>query len=171
VGVRHYDRDSTMKIGVVTGDYELGETAKVHQHRRRVGWEQIGLSRTIFSQAALYEVGSFLTVFRVREHAAEFLAAISQEAKSLEQTNEIVEKTAPDVEAEVIQEPRASRIERHTRDFVKETLYEDLTPRDFEEFIADLLKSLGYQARVTQYSQDGGIDVIAHRHLLGVEPP
>ena len=169
--VAPYKPDSTINIGVVTGDYEFHETAEVHQHRRRVRWEQVGLSRTIFSQAALYEIGSFLTVFRVREHASEFLAAISQETESIEQTSEIVEKTAPDVEDETIQEPRASRIERHTRDFVKETLYEDLTPRDFEEFIADLLKSLGYQARVTQYSQDGGIDVIAHRDLLGVEPP
>lgn len=169
--VAPYKPDSTINIGVVIGDYEFDETAEVHQHRRRVRWEQIGLSRTIFTQAALYEVGSFLTVFRVREHASEFLAAISPEAESMAQTSEIVERSASVVEDDAIQEPRASRIERHTRDFVKETLYDELTPRDFEEFVADLLKSLGYQARVTQYSQDGGIDVIAHRDLLGVEPP
>jgi restriction system protein len=171
VVVAPYKPDSTINIGVVTGDYEYVETAQTHRHRRSVRWEQIGLSRTIFTQAALYEVGSFLTVFRVREHAAEFLAAISREADTLEQTSEIVEKSAPAAEEDVIQEPRASRIERHTRDFVKHVLYEDITHREFEEFIADLLKSLGYQARVTQYSQDGGVDVIAHRDLLGVEPP
>ena len=163
--------DSTINIGVVTGDYEFIETAEVHPHRRRIRWEKIGLSRTIFTQAALYEVGSFLTVFRVREHASEFLAAISQEAETIEQTSAMVEESADLIEDDVVQEPRASRIERHTRDFVIEKLYGELTPRDFEEFIADLLKSLGYQARVTQYSQDGGIDVIAHRDLLGLEPP
>lgn len=30
---------------------------------------------------------------------------------------------------------------------------------------------MGYQARVTPYSQDGGTDVIAHTDALGIEPP
>lgn len=37
--------------------------------------------------------------------------------------------------------------------------------------MADLLRAMGYQARPTQFSQDGGVDVIAHRDPLGVEPP
>lgn len=34
-----------------------------------------------------------------------------------------------------------------------------------------MLGVIGYQARVTQYSQDGGVDVIAHKDPLGIEPP
>jgi restriction system protein len=68
-------------------------------------------------------------------------------------------------------EPRASRIDRHTRDFVLNALHRQISHADFEEFTAVLLRALGYQARVTAYSQDGGIDVIAHRDPLGVEPP
>jgi len=30
---------------------------------------------------------------------------------------------------------------------------------------------MGYQARVTQFSGDGGVDVVAHRDPLGIEPP
>ena len=30
---------------------------------------------------------------------------------------------------------------------------------------------MGYHARVTQFSGDGGVDVIAHRDELGFEPP
>ena len=30
---------------------------------------------------------------------------------------------------------------------------------------------MGYESRVTRYVGDGGVDVIAHRDLLGVEPP
>lgn len=33
------------------------------------------------------------------------------------------------------------------------------------------MKALGYEARVTQRSSDGNVDVIAHRDPLGVEPP
>lgn len=168
--VAPYKPDSTINIGVVTGEYEF-VTAEAHRHRRRVEWKQVGLSRTTFTQAALYEIGSMLTVFRVQEHASEFLAAISEGVAMPEQTIRVVEQSAPSVEEEAALEPRASRIERHTRDFVKEALLEDISHREFEEFIADLLKSLGYQARVTEYSQDGGVDVIAHRDLLGIEPP
>ena len=52
-----------------------------------------------------------------------------------------------------------------------EALKSDLSHREFEEFTADLLRAMGYEARVTQYSQDGGVDIIAHRDPLGVEPP
>nr|WP_301335760.1 restriction endonuclease [Corynebacterium glutamicum] len=41
--------------------------------------------------------------------------------------------------------------------------------RDFEELSADLLRAIGYQARLTQYSQDGGVNVIAHKDALGIE--
>ena len=34
-----------------------------------------------------------------------------------------------------------------------------------------MLQAIGYQARITAYSQDGGVDVIAYRDPLGVEPP
>lgn len=170
--VAPYKPDSTINIGLVTGDYEFAATEETHRHRRKVDWKKIGLSRTIFTQPALYEVGSFLTVFRIRKHTQEFLAALSTQAESTEEVTEIVEKAAVTrLDEEIADEPRASRIERHTRDFVMEALHEKLTHRQFEEFTADLLRTLGYQARVTQYSQDGGVDVIAHSDLLGIEPP
>lgn len=170
--VAPYKPDSTINIGVVTGDYEFIASEETHRHRRKVDWKKIGLSRTIFTQPALYEVGSFLTVFRIRKHTQEFLAALSTQAESTEEVTEIVEKAAVTRhDEEIADEPRASRIERHTRDFVMEALHEKMTHRQFEEFTADLLRTLGYQARVTQYSQDGGVDVIAHRDLLGIEPP
>lgn len=170
--VAPYKPDSTINIGVVTGDYEFLSAAETHRHRRKVDWKKIGLSRTIFTQPALYELGAFLTVFRIRKNTKEFLAALSTQAQSTEEVTEIVEKAAVTRREEGISdEPRASRIERHTRDFVMEALHEKLTHRQFEEFTADLLRALGYQARVTPYSQDGGVDVIAHRDLLGLEPP
>lgn len=35
-----------------------------------------------------------------------------------------------------------------------------INPRHFEEVVASVFKDMGYQARVTGYSNDGGIDVI-----------
>lgn len=164
--------NSTINIGQIVGDYEYHTDADVHKHRRSVRWIRPQLPRTTFSQSALYEVGSFLTVFRLRKHVSEFRAALEAKTDEVEQVETIVEETAEQpAEDDSIDEPRASRIERHTRDYILETLHKGLTHQDFEEFTADLLRALGYQARVTQYQQDGGVDVIAHKDPLGVEPP
>lgn len=167
-----YKRDSTINIGVVSGLYEFVADAPTHRHRRPVTWKKIGLPRTVFSQPALYEIGSFLTVFGIRKHDGEFRAALASADTSVEAVSLVVEVAAETTSAdESTDEPRASRIERHTRDFVLEKLHKGLSHQKFEEFTADLLRALGYQARVTSYTQDGGVDVIAHRDPLGVEPP
>jgi len=171
VVVAPYRPDSTINIGIITGDYEYVPDAETHRNRRRIDWKRTGLSRTVFTQPALYELGAFLTVFRIRKHSGEFQAALDA-ADSIEEITRVVAAVAsatPD--EETADEPRASRIERHTRDFVLDNLHRNLSHEEFEEFTADLLRALGYQARVTAYSQDGGVDVIAHRDALGVEPP
>lgn len=170
--VAPYKPDSTINIGVVTGGYFFDESAPTHRHRRRVQWRRTALPRTIFTQSALYEIGSVLTVFRIRNHEGEFPAALQSTAGSVDEVAEAVDQVAEaNDDTESDDEPRASRIERHTRDFVLESLHSKLTHQEFEEFTADLLRALGYQARLTQYSQDGGVDVLAHRDALGVEPP
>lgn len=173
VVVAPYKPDSTINIGVITGDYTFDPAAATHRHRRPVTWRKVGVSRTVFTQPALYELGAFLTVFRIRAHADEFRAALDATADSVEEVTRVVEAVAEITtsDADASDEPRASRIERHTRDFVLESLHKGLTHGEFEEFTADLLRAVGYQARVTAYSQDGGVDVIAHRDPLGVEPP
>jgi restriction system protein len=172
VVIAPYKPDSTINIGVVTSDYYFDATAETHRHRRRIDWKRTGISRTVFSQSALYELGAFLTVFGIRRHADEFRAALEAAGTSIEEVARVVEAVAearPSDDAS--DEPRASRIERHTRDFVLERLHRGLSHLEFEDLTADLFRALGYQARVTPYSQDGGVDVIAHRDPLGIEPP
>lgn len=170
VVVAPYRPDSTINIGRIIGPYEYHPDEATHRHHRRVEWVQAGLSRTVFTQSALYELGSVLTTFRIRRHADEFLAAIELAGEPDEVVTKVIDEVAEDTD-EQIDEPRASRIERHTRDFVLDRLATSLTHEEFEQFTADLQRTLGYQARVTQYSQDGGVDVIAHRDPLGIEPP
>lgn len=164
--------DSTINIGEIVGLYEYQRSADTHRHRRKVRWRKLGVPRTVFTQPALYEIGSFLTIFQVRKHSDEFLAVLRSGSDSAEEAAQAVGSLiADEVDDGSSDEPRASRIDRHTRDFVLTTLHREISHREFEEFTADLLRAMGYQARVTQYAQDGGVDVIAHRDLLGLEPP
>ena len=65
----------------------------------------------------------------------------------------------------------SQQAELTTGDFVIRQLMTKLSGYDFEEFVAHLPDCLGYTARVTQRSGDGGVDVIAHRDKPGFEPP
>ena len=65
----------------------------------------------------------------------------------------------------------AIQAEVSTSDFVIKRLMSELSGHQFEEFMAHLLECMGYTARVTSKSGDGGVDVIAHMDPLGFQPP
>lgn len=174
--VAPFKPDSTINLGVVTSGYFYQGDADTHRHRRRVRWVKIGLPRAVFTQTALYEFGSLLTLFRITRHIAEVATVMESPTDDAAEIADTVDSLAtPDAPDDLDdgepEQPRASRIVRHTRDFILEVLTGRIKPRDFEELAADLLRVIGYQARVTQYSQDGGVDVIAHKDPLGIEPP
>lgn len=165
-----YKADGTLNFGIITGDYAYRQDVTVHPHRRSVRWVKTGVSRGLFPQKALYEIGSALTLFKVKKnvHVFEnFLATGSEVAPE-----HLVE--APDVETVdewVETEPSAARLDQFTHDFVLKTLLEGFSHEEFEYYTADLLRAMGYQARVTPLSADGGVDVVAHKDPLGLEPP
>lgn len=171
VVVAPYRPDSTINIGIVAGPYYYVPGSE-HPHRRPVQWKKLGIARAVFSQSALNEVGTARTLFSIRSHHAEFLAVLNSAGDTSQVDQTAVEQAPAEEAEEPFDEPRASRVDRFTRDFVLGQLKAPkLQHREFEEFAAALLRAVGYQARVTPYSQDGGVDVIAHRDPLGIEPP
>lgn len=163
-----YKPDSTLNFGRVVGGYEFVGSAEVHRHNRRVTWLKTGVPRAQFSKSARYEVGSAVTLFRVKHHAAEFEAFVRGEAERIRTYAPVeVEQAAASAEDEL----NAERIDTYTRDFVVETLMKQLEGVQFEHFVAHVLQAMGYRTQVTQASGDGGFDVIAHRDPLGLEPP
>ncbi|MGQ0589961.1 MAG: restriction endonuclease [Sphingosinicella sp.] len=151
--------DRMVNIGVIESDYIYDPSLPLNRpNTRKVRWLQ-HIPRSSFSQSALNEIGSALTLFQVSSNAEEFLAALEGDALAPE---EIDEANADRV---------ALQVEETTEDFIIKRLKSSQTPFQFEHFIAHLLKCMGYFARVTQSSGDGGVDIIAHRDELGFEPP
>lgn len=128
-----------------------------------VDWK-IDVSREKFSQAALNEIGSFITLFRIRNHEGQFRTHLDGDPQS----HGDEEENFPDDLAT----QGVSRIaEESTQDFVIRRLTKALSGHDFEHFVAHVLECMGYSARVTEKSGDGGVDVIAHTDELGFQPP
>jgi restriction system protein len=69
--------DRLVNIGLVAGNYTyLPSIDQEYPHRRRVDWK-VHAPRTQFSQPALYEIGSAITMFQISNNAEEFLAALA----------------------------------------------------------------------------------------------
>lgn len=170
--VAPYKRDRTLNFGVVSGPYEFHPEVPEHRHRRPVRWVKTGVPRSLFPQAALFEIGSAITLFQVRRHAELFGRYFDATSDDTFVQQVAVQHAEPDTAATwAAEEPDADRIDQATRDFIERALLNDLSAEEFEYFTADLLRAMGYQARVTRLSGDGGVDVIAHKDLLGLEPP
>lgn len=155
----------TLNIGRFSGPYEFHPDEETHRHRRRVEWLRTDVPRSDFTPGALNEIGSAVTMFRVSTHAHEFLAAVG--APSTPPTP----PQPTDTEADAVEdEPNATKVEQYTQDYVLKVLHTDLSHEEFEHFTADLLRAMGYRARVTQFSVDGGVDILVHKDELGLEP-
>ena len=164
--------DRMVNIGRFSGQASyIANDPDEYPTRQAVEW--LGhFPRNEFSQSALNEIGSFLTMFRVKRYATEFLAKIdpSIEARAPNDSTDtdITEEATDDDIATVTASLQA---EANTSDFVIKRLMNELSGHQFEDFMAHLMECMGYTARVTPKSGDGGVDVIAHMDPLGFQPP
>lgn len=158
--------DRMVNIGSIAGGHSFSsEDRYQYPNHRKVEW-LAHIPRDEFPQAALNEIGSAVTLFSVSRYANDFLKRINQPAEELP---DITDQDSEDDET-ATEEVSKQAVET-THDFIIRKLKTGLNPYQFEEFIGHILECMGYTARVTQASADGGVDVIAHRDELGFEPP
>lgn len=162
--------DRMVNIGRFSGDYQyVANDPDDYPNHRAVEW--LGhFPRNDFTQSALNEIGSAITLFRVRENVSEFLpkAGIFEPDTATHPATDMAED-APDDDAVTV--AVSKQAEMTTGDFVIRQIMAKQSGYEFEEFVAHILECMGYTARVTQRSGDGGVDVIAHKDKLGFEPP
>lgn len=146
--------DRKINIGVVEGEYEYVPSAPEYVQQRKVRWIK-HLPRTLFSQGALYESGSFLSLFLIKNYSDEFVAALDDNFK----------KDTADTEDETIG-ATAEDIKESTKDFILKELSKNLKGYDLEEFVADLLRAMGYRTTLSPHGGDGGVDITAYKDEL-----
>lgn len=152
-------QDKQVHIGRILGPYEHepnGEPS--YPNRRRVQWLK-HVPRLKFTQGALYEIGSALSMFQIKTYADEFRAAA--EGSTVAVTEAVDDATVAAV---------AEDIEETTGDFILKRLSRDLKGLALESFVVHLLECMGYHARLTPPNEPS-VDVIAHKDHLGIEPP
>jgi restriction system protein len=151
--------DGLVYVGKIASDYIYapGISASFPQ-QRKVTW--LGsFSPTKVSQGALYELGSALTLFRLHNYGEEYIQAL--EGKN----------TPPDVSDDETVAFVADDIEQQTAVFVLKELSRHLKGHTLQAFVADLLRTMGYRTVESKQGPDEGVDIIAHRDELKLEPP
>ena len=143
-----------INIGIVEGDYSHNPNAADYVNQRKVKWLK-HLPRTAFSQGALYEIGSAMTLFSVKNYADEFMSALESKSKAFVRDDD--DETVAATAEEIIES---------TKDFVIKELSKNLKGYDLELFIADLLGAMGYRAIVSPRGGDGSIDITAYKDEL-----
>ena len=143
--------DRLIRIGKVAGEYQYQPALEAgYPHTRPVKWIN-AVPRTKFTQGALYEIGSAMSLFQIKSYADEFRSAATGQT------------APPPVEQDETVAAVSEEIAESTRDFVLKTLSQELKGHPFANFVAHLLNTMGYRTRVSPEGADGGIDIIAHR--------
>ncbi len=132
----------------VAGGYEYKQSAGdgcPYPHRRAVTWLK-EIPRDGMSQKLRDSMGSLLTIFNVNKHAREIEGLLNGTIQG------------GGLSVETGQELRKGIIQRLL----------DLSPVDFEEFIKDLLSTLGFETTRTAPVGDKGVDVVGTLNAEGV---
>lgn len=144
-----------VNIGIVEGGYQYDTSHYEYVQTRKVKWLK-HLPRTLFSQGALYEIGSALSFFTVKNYSDEFIATLDPGYKKALRT-EIEDESVAATADEIIES---------TRDFILKELSRQLKGYELEEFVADLLQAMGYRTTLSQHGGDSGIDITAYKDEL-----
>ena len=151
--------DKQIHIGRIIGDYKYSRAGEgSYPHRRAVEWLR-HVPRLNFTQGALYEIGSALSLFQIKNYSDEFRALAEGGSTSTSSISD--DGTLAAVAAE---------IEESTSDFILKRLSQELKGLPLENFVVHLLQCMGYHARLTRKNEPS-VDVIAHKDHLGIEPP
>ena len=149
--------DRMINLGVVEGGYEYDADAAEYVQQHKVKWLK-HIPRTAFSQGALYEVGSAMSFFTIKNYADEYLTALDKGFKKTALTTDGEEDESVGATAEEIVES--------TKDFILKELSKNLKGYALEEFVADLLRAMGYRTIVSAQGGDSGIDITAYKDEL-----
>ena len=149
--------DRQINIGIVEGGYEYHPEATEYVQQHKVKWLK-QLPRTTFSQGALYEVGTAMSFFSIKNYADEYLSALDKNFMKNAMATRPEDDESIDATAEEIVEA--------TRDFILKELSKNLKGYALEAFVADLLRAMGYRTTLSAHGGDNGIDITAYKDEL-----
>ena len=174
-------RTSEIAIGSIDSEYTyLDDPDPQRRHVRRVTWKVTDLARSRIKQDLLYSLGAFSTVCQIQRNDAEhrLRSCISGGADpgarvGLSASVKAPAPIAPALHVEEAEELIEAPVDvsRYAADSIASRLIEAFSGHKMEGLIADILRSAGYVCTEHGEGTDDGIDIVAGKGILGLEPP
>lgn len=144
-------------VGEITSNYRYQPgVVGDYPHIRQVNWTG-RVERDSLPSSTRNALGSTLTLFSVNEDSWSDLQSVLK--------GEILDEEIESDETEVLESAKDQ-----SREFIKDRIVR-LDPNEFEEFVAGLLRAMGYKTRVSPIGPDRGVDIMASPDGFGFEQP
>ncbi|AWT56212.1 restriction endonuclease [Mycolicibacterium smegmatis] len=167
-------------LGWVTGPYEyrVQEEDKAKRHVVPVDWQRLDLPRSAVKQDLLFTLGSALTIFSPSKNNA--VARLKQLLEQGTDPGQVAvfpplkhPKSGSTIDTAVdVDEPELSPdIEEVAKDQITSRIAEDFAGHDLATLVTALLTADGMRCTQSPPGQDGGIDIVAGRGILGLDEP
>lgn len=166
-------------IGKVTGPYRFVESEPdpTKRHQIPVEWIRTDIPKSQIKQDLLYQLGSALTVFEIKnndaQHRLEQVLNGNPDpgvrgafpAKQAAQADSAGEQEASDLDA------AAFDIEELARDDITRILQQEFKGHELAILVEELLSAEGFVCKRSPEGSDGGVDVLAGMGALGMDSP
>lgn len=159
-------------IGKIHSNYEYKPGYITDQpHIRRVNWEGT-VSRDVLSASARNTLGSIMTIIAipndVQKELLKQMVTGQMEGNQPSHPLDFVQVETAE-EAEELDQIKDDVIEK-SNEFIKDKIAK-LSWEQMEEFVAGVLRGMGYKTRITPKGPDRGRDILASPDGLGLEEP
>ena len=163
-------------LGWVTGSYEYRaqEEDKAKRHVVPVDWQRLDLPRSAVKQDLLFTLGSALTIFSPsKNNAVVRLKQLLEQGTDPGQVAAFPPLKHPKSGSTIdttddVDEPELSPdIEEVAKDQITSRIAEDFAGHELATLVTALLTAEGMRCTQSPPGQDGGIDIVAGRGLLG----
>jgi Uncharacterized conserved protein len=159
--ISYNPENRTYIVGTITSDYEFETQVIEYFHLRKVNWFK-ELSRDDLSTRTKNSLGSTMTIFKIPPAAEQ---EILQEGPGNEGKNQ-----GPAADPDDTLDTLKDDFEEKAHEFIKDELVK-LEWEEMEEFVAGVLRAMGYKTLVGAKGPDGGKDILASPDGLGLEDP
>jgi len=104
--------------------------------------------------------------------AGEFIRSATEKYRAWKSSRDSVERTEiTEDEEEIVRQTAYEKAVEDARSEIEDHI-SSLGPYDFQKLVAELLMAMGYHVPfVARPGKDGGIDLIAYKDPLGIDPP
>lgn len=166
-------------IGRVTGPYRFddGEPDIGKRHQIPVDWLRVDIPKSQIKQDLLYQLGSALTVFEIKNGDAPYRLQQVLDgkpdpgARRAFETKSSSEPISPEGQETGQEDSAAYDIEELAQDDITRILQQEFKGHELARLVEELLAAEGFVCKRGPEGSDGGVDVLAGMGPLGMDSP